>query len=470
VSRRGTTTGTIFWGLTLIAIGALLLARNFGYGIPIWGVLVRYWPVLIIVWGLLKLVDFYRMRNDPDRRPVFSGGEIVMLILVLFAGSAITAAANISPEFGRFFDFTTDFDFWDITGSTYRYTEHHELAAKPGATIRIFNLYGSVDVKPVAGDQIILDVDKSVRAASQTEADERAKDFTFSIQDQSGTYRILSNRDESVFGGGDIRVGIHIGNERQRYKSNLTIQVPKKAQLDLTNKYGAVAVTGLEDNESISNKFGITSLHDITGSVTVTTGYGSVVLENVSGDANVTNGYASTTLRNIGGKVNVENKYGSVDVQDVKANAFVQNRFSVVNAQRIAGNLTVQGRNNSVDIDDVGGSVDVETSYKNLTVRNAKGAMRVANRHGGVDIEFEQSPKNDIRVNSEYSSVTIEIPAGSGFMLDAQTRFGEIDSEFDSATAAYAGRTQNLHTQQGSGGPRIVIETTHGNIRVQKRG
>jgi len=68
VSRR-TSTGSIFWGATLVAVGGLLLARNFGYSIPIWGPLARYWPVLIIVWGLLKLVDYFRMRNDPNRRP-----------------------------------------------------------------------------------------------------------------------------------------------------------------------------------------------------------------------------------------------------------------------------------------------------------------------------------------------------------------------------------------------------------------
>ena len=59
MSRRPKSAGTIFWGLTLVVIGGLLLARNLGYVIPIWGPLARYWPILIIAWGLLKLVDYY---------------------------------------------------------------------------------------------------------------------------------------------------------------------------------------------------------------------------------------------------------------------------------------------------------------------------------------------------------------------------------------------------------------------------
>jgi len=43
-SRRG-----IAFPLTLIAVGALLLLKEFGY---LHGNIPRYWPLLLIVWGL----------------------------------------------------------------------------------------------------------------------------------------------------------------------------------------------------------------------------------------------------------------------------------------------------------------------------------------------------------------------------------------------------------------------------------
>src|SRR5262249_31094859 len=90
--------GAIFWGLTLVAIGGLLLAHNIGYRIQIWPYIVRYWPALLIGWGLLKFVDYFRFRRAGVNRPLFSGGEVALLILVIFAGSAITTAANVSPD------------------------------------------------------------------------------------------------------------------------------------------------------------------------------------------------------------------------------------------------------------------------------------------------------------------------------------------------------------------------------------
>src|SRR5262249_53412745 len=92
--------GAMFWALSIVAIGVLLLAHNLGYSVRIWSYVARYWPGLLIVWGLLKFVDYFRFRNAAESRPLFSAGEVVLLIFVIFAGSAITTAANVSPEIG----------------------------------------------------------------------------------------------------------------------------------------------------------------------------------------------------------------------------------------------------------------------------------------------------------------------------------------------------------------------------------
>src|SRR5262250_3097858 len=133
--------GAIFWGLTLVAIGGLLLAYNMGYPLHIWPYVAIYWPALLIGWGLLKVVDYIRFRHAGDNRPLFSGGEVILLIFVIFAGSAITTAANVSPEIGNIFAIG-DFDLWDITGDNYSYDQHQEQAGvQSGAEIDIVNAF-----------------------------------------------------------------------------------------------------------------------------------------------------------------------------------------------------------------------------------------------------------------------------------------------------------------------------------------
>ena len=168
----------------------------------------------------------------------------------------------------------------------------------------------------------------------------------------------------------------------------------------------------------------------------------------------------------------MDNQYGSVDVQDVTGDASIQNRYSVINAQRIGGGIRIQGRNDSVDIDDASGYVDVDTSYKNVSIRNAKGDLKVGNRHGAIDVEFDDPPSHEVRINGSYTDVTLELPTNSKFSLDARTNYGDIDSEFDSVNvdSSGRGREKTARGEQGTGGPRMVVETQHGTIRIQKRG
>src|SRR5262245_32893722 len=152
--------GTLLWGFILLAAGGLLLLRNLGYPIPLWSGIALYWPAVLILWGLFKLIDYFRFKNSEVQRPLFSGGEVVMLILIILAGSAITIASNINPNIDDIFH-VANIDIWDITGNSFEYTEHHETEARPGATIEISNRFGAVDVSPAETDRITVDVKKT---------------------------------------------------------------------------------------------------------------------------------------------------------------------------------------------------------------------------------------------------------------------------------------------------------------------
>src|SRR5438067_8525532 len=116
---RVRSSGSIFWALILMVAGGLLLARNLGYGIPLWTGIARYWPTVLIGWGVFKLVDYFRFRQSGVVRPLFSAGEVVLLILIIFTGSAITIAANITDLRDIFH--VGNIDIWDITGNSFEY-------------------------------------------------------------------------------------------------------------------------------------------------------------------------------------------------------------------------------------------------------------------------------------------------------------------------------------------------------------
>src|SRR4030095_3398249 len=142
---RPRSAGTVFWGLILVTVGMVLLLKNIGYDIPIWSGVARYWPVLLIVWGLVKLADYTRWRRAGQPGALFGAGWVVLLIIVILSGTALTAAANMSPDFGALFEIA-NIDLWDITGNSYPFSQHLEKEIPAGSEIEIINRYGNIEV------------------------------------------------------------------------------------------------------------------------------------------------------------------------------------------------------------------------------------------------------------------------------------------------------------------------------------
>ncbi len=378
--RSCRSTGAIFWGLTLTAIGALLLLRNFAYPIPIWRYVARYWPALLIGWGVLKIVDYYRRRNAGDNQPLFSGWEVALLIFVMVPS---------------------------------------------GSNIEIVNFYGNVDVRPSDSDRVVLDVKKTLRASNKEEAERLSKDFTFSISNIGSGYRIASNRESGVEFG---------GIPRQRYKSSLTIQVPKRSALRLNNRNGKVSIQAVDGTQEVSNRYGQVDVHNITGTV------------------------------------QVENRNGSVTVQDVAESVRIRNRFSVTAVKSIGGSLDVENRNGSVDVSGVKGNVSISNSYAAISVENVQGALTIDGRNGDLFMSLLSPPQKDIQISSRYGNVTLELPSNSSFSIDAQIEFGEIHSEFQGLKMAASNRERSLNGRVGAGGPQIMIAARNGTIHLGRKG
>jgi hypothetical protein len=394
--------GTIFWGITLIAIGGLLLARNLGYNLPVWGYIARYWPALLIVWGLLKLVDYYRFKNAGNRRPLFSGGEVALLIFVIFAGAAVTTAANISSDVGSVFEIGA-VDLWDITGNNFTFDEHDEAAVPDGSTIQIVNLFGDVEVRPSEADRVLLDVKKTIRASTMDEADRLSKDFTFSISNEGDEYRIASNRDR-------------VSRSRQRYKSSLVVQVPKRSALRVNNRNGKVEISDLGGSQDIVNRFGAIEVRKITGDVKVSNSFGRITVDNV------------------------------------------------------IGNVVISGRNNSIELQHIEGDVKADSSFQNVDIREATGSITVNSLNGNLSVSFDRPVQKPVQVSTRFGNVTIELPSNSSFGVDAHTQFGRIDSDFEGLAKSRSDFAKDFAAGQiGQGGPQITISTFNGNIHLVRR-
>ncbi|HLH07747.1 MAG TPA: toast rack family protein [Terriglobales bacterium] len=84
---------SIVGALILIVIGGLFLYSNMHPSFDPWGIVARYWPLLLIFIGIDKLWDYQRYRKNPEAAGGrwFTGGEIafIILLLIFFGGLSI---------------------------------------------------------------------------------------------------------------------------------------------------------------------------------------------------------------------------------------------------------------------------------------------------------------------------------------------------------------------------------------------
>ena len=80
----------LFSGLVLISVGALLLLHNYGH-LDLQGFFGRWWPLLIIFWGAVKLYErtVGRRFGGSDGGGITGGEVLLVLGMLALLGSVV---------------------------------------------------------------------------------------------------------------------------------------------------------------------------------------------------------------------------------------------------------------------------------------------------------------------------------------------------------------------------------------------
>ena len=93
--------GSVIGPLILILIGALFLMRNMWPDIPLADIISRYWPFVLIAWGLVRLVEIlmWAIMSKPIPRNGISGGEWMLVFLICVIGGTMYTARHYTTWF-----------------------------------------------------------------------------------------------------------------------------------------------------------------------------------------------------------------------------------------------------------------------------------------------------------------------------------------------------------------------------------
>lgn len=443
---------SLFGPLVLIGVGVLFLLINAGY--VSWGRFgwwfAHYWPVIIILWGLLKLVEYYQARREGRPAPRLGGGGIVLLVFLILFGMAASQSARVNwGAVGDEMDLGDDFPF--MFGTRYSYSQQMEQSFPAGANLRVSLDRGDVKLRAGTDDKLHVMVRKTVLAGSQSEAE-----------------RINGSMQPVVTVNGN-EVAISIANYNRGSAMDLDIQVPRKAVADVMTLRGDVEVEGREGDVKAHTSRGNVTVEDVTGNATVELRKGSVRVEKVTGDVDIEGWVDDSSLSEIGGSLNLHGDFfGTMSVAKVAKVVRFKSSRTDLELTGLDGDMTMEI--GDLRARGVSGPFRISTRSKDIHLEDLRGTVKVDNNHGDVDWTASKPPAAGVEITNDHGHIRVELPAKAAFQMNALADHGDVESDFGELKIESGDNESKATGSVGSGGVQMRLTNSHGDISIRKMG
>jgi hypothetical protein len=439
---------SVFSGLILIFIGLLLLLHNYR-GFELTGVMLRWWPLILIFWGAIKIYERTAgaRASQPGASRITSGEVFLVLGLLALVGIVIGVdqARQRIP------------DMIDFPGEAY--ASSLDIAPKPvPANARVTVRGGRGDITVRASDQPEIRVAGKVNVKSWNESTAKRVGEQVSAE-------IVQNGD-----GFEVRP-TGVGGGRSRVSVDMDITVPKKALLTIHSEKGDVNVSDMGSQVSIDNGNGDIEVRGTAGDVSIDMRRGDAKISDTKGDVKISGHGGSIEVVDASGSFTINGEFvGPIRADKVaKGVRFVSHRTDLTLTQ-LSGHMEAGSGN--LEIVDAPGNLLVKSRDEDITIENAGGKVNIDDRNGNVQVRFSSPPKEDVQITNASAAITLTLPESSSFEILADCHRGDIDSEFEADSLKHTSTDSgdsHLEGKYGQGrGPKIILKTSYGSISIHK--
>ena len=437
----------------LIVLGLIFLLGNLH--MISWGRLglafAHYWPLLLILWGVIKIVEHHQAQRDGYPTRGIGGGGVFLVICIVICGLIATHVARFHWNDIRDNLQIDDNDFDNMFGETFNFDDHLEQAIPPGVTnLRINDEHGAVRISASDDDKITVTVHKKVGAENQSDADKYNSETKPTIIAAGNLLTV----DAKTTGAGDHSV-----------ESDLDISIPRKLPVQITSRRGEVSINGRDGEIEVNNQHGDVSLEDINGNAKLNLEHSSAKVEQVSGDVHIDGHLNEVSVTDVKGSVQLDGEFGeSVKLARIAKNVGFKSSRTDLEFSRIDGELDLDS--DDLHAEDLFGPVHLNTRSKQINLDDVTGDVRVQDSNGGVEISMRSL--GNVQIDNRNGDIHLSVPDKSGFHLDARTRDGEIESDFSDIKVENNDRESKASGTVGNGASHVVINNEHDGIEIRR--
>ncbi|MBO0910991.1 MAG: DUF4097 family beta strand repeat protein [Acidobacteria bacterium] len=437
--------------IVLIAIGILFLLGTMHlvnvHALLRW--FAHYWPVLLILWGVIKLVEYRQANRVGVRPPGIGAGGILLIVFLVASGLIATEAYNVNwPEIrDQMHIEDADVPWW---GHTYDFNAGFERPFRAGDSLRITSARGAVNLTVSNDNQMHVTVHKRVNAENQNDADKWDKSTGPKV---SGNGQVIT-LDSNTQGAGEHWVA-----------ADLDVALPRKASVMVQARRGDVSIMGRDGNAEVTSQNSDVAVTDLNGSLSLNLDHSSARISQVSADVTIQGRSRDVSIEDVKGMVHLDGDFmESVKLSRIRKPVSFKTTRTDIGFSGIEGYLNLDHAN--LEASNVLGPFHLRTRSKDIMLNGVSGDVRVENENGAVEIHLNKL--GGLEVQNAKGDMRIFVPQNAAFELDAQAKDGEIQSDFSQPKINNGDDRAIAVGSVNGGGPRMVLRNEHGTIEIRR--
>lgn len=234
---------------------------------------------------------------------------------------------------------------------------------------------------------------------------------------------------------------------------------PPVEQRGNTVRIGYIAEEALRDSVSVSYVVTVppgTTLRTSTGS-------GSQDMD-VDGSVEARSGSGSLKIRRAG-ELRANTGSGGVTADTVTGSLTVTTGSGSIRIAGVGGAIAARTGSGGIEITQTGrGDVHVSSNSGTVRVLGIRGGVDASTSSGGLHLQGEMAA--NWRLSASSGHVTVDLPKGQRFELDANSNSGHIDVGFPITVQGRVDR-RSVRGAVDGGGPLLHVRTSSGGISIQ---
>jgi DUF4097 and DUF4098 domain-containing protein YvlB len=412
----------------------------------------HYWPALLILWGVIKLIEYEQAkRYGQTARGIGVGGVFLMLFLI-GAGLIATQVARLDWNSLREHTHFGEDEDWDkfFGGPTFNYSDELSQDVPAGSTLRVTDDHGTITVNVADGKTMKVSLRKTVRAEEQKDADS----YNSKTKPQLTVVDKVVTLNANTHGGGDKGV-----------TTDMDIFVPANTTLAITSSRGNVTIAGMAADVEVNHHRGEVNINNHTGNVLLNLDGSSVRLGQVKGDVTIQGKVNEVAVEDVDGAVHMNGEFWE-STRLVRISKTVSFRSSRTDMEfsRLDGRLDLDS--GDLRADSLTGPMRLKTRSKDVSLEGLSGDLRVEDSNGTVRVGLYK-PGN-IQIDNAKGDVQVTIPPNTAIKVEARTRAGEIESDFDEIKVDNRDHQSSASGSIGTNGPPLKLNCEKGAIEIRK--